>query len=162
VDIAAIIGAVSGVVSIFGLAYLLGAWKGSVDSKLKDITYLLSQYPPSEIALMTKTLWDIYVVDTLRGRPDLAEHGSAYKLKKEGEDLISDNLKAELCQISKDLANGENCNKSEAIASGWLVVKHLGMEAISRMADEKGLSIQESIAILSTYFVNNNVNNKEV
>jgi len=153
VDLAAIIGAVSGVASILGLAYLLGVWKGGVDSKLRDITRLLSQYPPPETALMTKTLWDIYVVDALRNRPDLAEHQSAYKLRKEGEDLIPDNLKAELCQISRNL--DENCNKSEAIASGWLVVKYLGMEAISRMAEEKGLSVQESIAILSTYLVNN-------
>ncbi len=151
-DLAAIIGAVSGVISIFGLAYLLGIWKGGVDSKLKDITRLLSQYPPSETALMTKTLWDIYVVDALRNRPDLAEHQSAYKLKKEAEDLIPDHLKAELCQISKNPSIGE---QGEAIASGWLVVKFLGMEAISRMAEEKGLSVQESIAILSCYFVNN-------
>lgn len=154
-DLVAIIGAVSGVVSIFGLAYLLGIWKGGVDSKLKDITELLSQYPPSETALMTKTLWDIYVVDALRNRPDLAERQSAYKLRKEGEDLISEHLKAELCQISKSLSTLENRNKNEAIASGWLVVKYLGMETISRMAEEKGLSVQESIAILSTYLVNN-------
>jgi len=151
-DLAAIIGAVSGVASILGLAYLLGIWKGGVDSKLKDITQLLSQYPPSETALMTKTLWDIYVVDALRNRPDLAEHQSAYKLRKEGEDLIPEHLKAELCQIFKNPSIGE---KGEAIASGWLVVKCLGMEAISRMAEEKGLSVQESIAILSTYLMNN-------
>ncbi len=154
-DLFAIIGAVSGVISIVGLVYLLGVWKGGVDSKLKDIARLLSQYPPSETALMTKTLWDIYVVDALRNRPDLAEHQSAYKLREEGEDLIPDHLKAEICQISKNLAIVENCNKSEAIASGWLVVKYLGMEAISQMADEKGLSVQESIAILSTYLINN-------
>ena len=154
-DLAAIIGAVSGVASILGLAYLLGVWKGGVDSKLKDITRLLSQYPPSETALMTKTLWDIYVVDALRNRPDLAEHQSAYKLKKEGEDLIPDHLKAELCQIYKNPSIGENCNKSEDIASGWLVVKYLGLAAIARMAEEKELSVQESIAILSCYLVNN-------
>lgn len=154
-DITAIIGAVSGVISMLTLVYLLGVWKGGVDSKLKDIARLLSQYPPSETALMAKTLWEIYVVDALRNRPDLAEHQSAYKLKKEGEDLIPDHLKAELCQISKSLLIVENCNNNEAIASGWLVVKHLGMEAISRMAEEKDLSVQESIAILSTYFVNN-------
>ncbi|MBW2560823.1 MAG: hypothetical protein JRE40_08210 [Deltaproteobacteria bacterium] len=151
-DLAAIIGAVSGVISIIGVVYLLGVWKGSVDSKLKDIVQRLSQYPPEETALMTKTLWDIYVVDALRGRPDLAEHGSAYKLSKVAEDLIPDHLKAELCQISKNI---KNCNKSEAIASGWLVVKYLGMEAISQMAEERGLSVQESIAILSCYLVNN-------
>ena len=154
-ELAAIIGAVSGVISILCIVYLLGVWKGGVDSKLKDQAQLLSQYPPSETALMTKTLWEIYVVDALRNRPDLAEHQSTYKLRKEGEDLIPDHLKAELCQISKNLVSVENCNKSEAISSGWLVVKYLGIEAISRMAEEKGLSVQEAIAILSTYFVNN-------
>ncbi|GAJ13984.1 unnamed protein product, partial [marine sediment metagenome] len=112
-----------------------------MDSKLKDIAQLLSRYPPEETALMTKTLWNIYVVDALSNRPDIAEHQSAYKLKKEGEDLIPEHLKAELCRISKDLAIVVNGNKSEAIASGWLVVKHLGIEAISRMAEEKGLSV---------------------
>ena len=153
-DLAAIIGAVTGVISMFTLVYLLGVWKGGVDSKLKDIVQRLSQYPPEETGRMINTLWEVYVLDPLRNRPDLAEHSSAYKLNKVGEDLIPDHLKAELCQISKDLAT-ENCNKSEAIASGWLVVKSLGIEVISRMAEEKGLSVQESIAILSCYFVNN-------
>jgi len=156
VDLAAIIGAISGVISIIGLVYLLGVWRGGVDSTLKDIVQRLSQYPPEETGRMINTLWEVYVLDPLRNRPDLAEHSSAFKLSKVGEDLIPDYLKAELCQISNDLANGDNCNKGEAIASGWLVVKHLGIEPISRMAEEKQLSVQESIAILSTYFVNNN------
>ena len=154
-NLLAIIGAVSGIVSILCVAYLLGVWKGGVDSKLRDITQLLSQYPPSETALMTKTLWDLYVLDPLRSRPDLAEHQSAYKLSEKGEDLISDHLKAELCKISKNLADAENCNKGEAIASGWLIVKNLGIESISRMAEEKQLNVQEAIAILSCYLVNN-------
>jgi len=156
-DLAAIIGAVSGIISIIGVVYLLGVWKGGVDSKLKEIAQLLSRYPPEETALMTKTLWNIYVVDALRNRGDIAEHQSAYKLNKEGEALIPEYLKAELCRISKDLVMVENDNKAEGIASGWLVVKSLGLETITRMADEKGLSVQESIAILSCYFLNNRV-----
>lgn len=148
-DIFAIIGSVSGLISIVGLVYLLGVWKGSVDSKLRDITQQISQYPPGETSLMAKTLWDIYVVDALRNRPDLAEHHSSYKLRREGEDLIPDDIKQELNQVPHNEQN------KDAIASGWLVVKHLGMEAISRVADEKGLSIQEAIAILSTYLENN-------
>jgi len=154
-DLAATIGAITGIISLLGVVYLLGVWKGGVDSKLKDIAQRLSQHPPEETGRMINTLWNIYVVDALRNRTDIAEHQSAYRLKKEGEDLIPEHLKAELCRISKDLAIVENDNKSEAIASGWLVVKHLGLETITRMAEGKGLSVQESIAILSTYFVNN-------
>ena len=151
-NIVSIVGAVSGCLSLFGLVYLFGIWRGKVDSALNELKNCIKNYPPAEMWTMTKTLWDIYVVDALRNRPDLAEHQSAYKLRKEGEDLIPEHLKAELCQISKNPSIGE---QGEAIASGWLVVKCLGMEAISRMAEEKELSIQESIAILSTYLVNN-------
>ena len=148
-DLAAIIGAVSGVASLLGLVYLLGVWKGGVDSKLRDITRLLSQYPPSETALMTKTLWDIYVVDALRNRPDLAEHSSAYKLTKVGEDLIPEYMKPLLERIPHNPLNRED------IATGYLVVKYVGLDSISKMAEDKQLNVQEAIAILSTYFVNN-------
>lgn len=49
--------------------------------------------------MMTKTLWNIYVINALRDRPDLAEHGSAYRLKKETENLIPDNLKEAMAQV---------------------------------------------------------------
>jgi len=143
--IAALIGAISGVVSLLGIVYMLGRWKGQVDTRLRDICDTISQHPPAETALMAKTLWEIYVVDALRARPDLADHGSAYKLKKEGLDLIPDYMLPLLDCIP------HNPGLSEDIATGYLVVKHIGLEMVTKMAEEKELSIPETIALLSTY-----------
>ncbi|GAH80246.1 unnamed protein product, partial [marine sediment metagenome] len=129
-DIFAIIGAVSGVVSLLTIIYLVGIWKGRVDTQLGSISQSLQKYPPEETALMAKTLWDIYVVDALRNRPDLAQHHSSYKLKKEGLDLISNDIKRDLDCLDLNPLN------NEAIACGWLVVKFLGVERVSKMAKQ--------------------------
>lgn len=143
--IASIIGAISGLLSLVGIIYLVGYWKGGVDNQLKGHHDQLSKYPLSEIALMSKTMWDIYVVDALRQHPELAQHSSPFKLTQQGADLIPDHLKLSLEKIK--------CNPMdrEAVASGWLVVKSLGISVIEQMAKEKSLSLQEAIAILSTY-----------
>ncbi|MBA7685185.1 hypothetical protein ES703_93603 [subsurface metagenome] len=147
-NIASIVGAVSGCISLLGIVYLLGVWRGKVDSTLNDFKQCLKDYPPAEMWTMTKTLWDIYVVSALHHRPDLAEHGSAFRLKKEGEDCIPDLMKALLDRIPR------NPHNSEAIATGYLVVKHIGLDLISEMAEEKQLTVQEAIAILSTHLDN--------
>lgn len=143
-QIAAIIGSISGVLSLLGIVYMLGRWKGQVDTRLRELTDTMNKYPPAETAIMLKTLWDIYVVDALRARPELAESHSAFRLKKEGHDMIPDALKQELDHITPNPTR-------EAVASGYLVVKHLGMESITRWAGEVELSVQEAIAILSIY-----------
>lgn len=148
-NIAAIIGAISGVASLLTIVYLVGFWKGKIEAKLGNVCQSMQKYPLEETAIMTKTLWEIYVVDALRNRPDLAEHHSSYKLKQEGEDLIPDDIKQELDNLPTNPTN------DESIATGYLVVKFLGQERISRMAEEKGLSMQEAIAVLSTYLDEN-------
>lgn len=144
-EITSIIGAVTGIVSLLTILYLAVRWKSNVDKDRDYFRKCIEQYPPAEMWTMAKTLWDIYVVDALRTRPDLAEHHSAYKLKPEGEDLIPDDIKQELTQIP------HNPNFNDEIASGYLVVKFLGLERVSKMAEQKSLSVQEAIAILSTY-----------
>jgi len=153
VDIVGTIGAVTGCVSLIGLIYLFGVWRGKVDTSLHAVQDSIKNYPPAEMWTMVKTLWDIYVVSALHGRPDLAQHGSGYKLKQEGEDLIPDNIKTLLSLIPNNPYN------SEAIATGYLVVKHIGMDLINDMAQQKALSVQEAIAILSCWFdVHSNTN----
>ncbi|MBA7686680.1 hypothetical protein ES703_95133 [subsurface metagenome] len=146
-EIASIVGAVSGCLSLLGIAYLFGVWRGKVDNTLNAFKQCLKDYPPAEMWTMTKTLWDVYVMDALRHRPDLAEHGS-FKLKKEGEELIPEHIKPLLDRIPR------NPGLREDIATGYLVVKHIGLELVSKMAEEKKVSIQESIAILSCYIDN--------
>ncbi|KKM78276.1 hypothetical protein LCGC14_1361560 [marine sediment metagenome] len=145
-DIAGIIGAISGSISLLGLAYFLGVWRGKIDTALHGVQDSIKNYPPAEMWTMVKTLWDIYVVDALHHRPDLAEHGSGFKLKKEGEDLIPDHMKTLLSRIPHN-----PYNNSEAIATGYLVVKHIGLDPINDMAAQKELSVQETIAILSCW-----------
>jgi len=144
-NMAGIVGAISGCVSLLGIIYFFGVWRGKVDSALKEFKDGVKNYPPAEMWTMCKTLWEIYVVEALHRRPDLAEHGSSFKLKKEGEDLIPDDIKPLLDRIP------HNPFSSEQIATGYLVVKHIGLDLIGKMAEETGLSVQEAIAILSTY-----------
>ncbi|MBA7652328.1 hypothetical protein ES703_60158 [subsurface metagenome] len=147
-NVASIVGAISGSLSLLGLVYLFGVWRGKVDSALNEFKQCLKDYPPAEMWTMTKTLWEIYVIDALHHRPDLAEHGSSFKLKKAGEEIIPDDIKQLLRQIPLNPYN------HEAIATGCLVVQHIGLDRISKMSEEKGLSIQEAIALLSTYLDN--------
>lgn len=140
-----IIGPISGGLSLIGIIYLFGVWRGKVDSALNEFKDCIKNYPPAEMWTMVKTLWDIYVVEALHHRPDLAEHGSGFRLKKEGEDLIPDYIKPLLKRIPR------NPHNSELVATGYLVVKHIGLDLIGKMAEEKELTVQESIAILSTY-----------
>ncbi|MBA7646979.1 hypothetical protein ES703_54747 [subsurface metagenome] len=144
-DLAGLIGAISGSVSLLGIIYLLGVWRGKIDTTINAFKESIKNYPPAEMWTMTKTLWEIYVVEALHHRPDLAEHGSGFRLKKEGEDLIPDYMLPLLQRIPRNPFN------TEAVATGYLVVKHIGLELISKMAEEKKLTVQESIAILSTH-----------
>ena len=143
-NLASIVGAITGCISLLGLVYVFGVWRGRVDSSLKVITDILKSYPPGEMWRMTQTLWEIYVVEALHNRPDLAQRGSGFKLKKEGQDLIPDSMKSLLEHIP------HNPHKDD-ISTGYLVVEVLGLEPIREMAEEKHLSVQEAIAILSTY-----------
>ncbi|MBA7669982.1 hypothetical protein ES703_78123 [subsurface metagenome] len=127
------------------IVYLVGFWKGKIEAQLGNIVQSMQKYPPEETGRMINTLWEIYVLEPLRNRPDLAEHHSSYKLKPEGHCLIPDDIKQELDNLPTNPIN------KEAIASGYLVIKFLGVERVSRMAEEKGLSLQEAVAVLSTY-----------
>jgi len=145
VDIGGIIGTITGCISLVGLVYFLGVWRGKIDTSLHAVQDCIKDYPPAEMWTMVKTLWDIYVVSALHGRPDLADHGSGFKLKQEGEDLIPDSMKTLLSRIPHNTYN------SEGIATGYLVVKHIGLDLINEMAEQKALSVQEAIAILSCW-----------
>jgi len=144
-DLPGIIGAISGCISLMGIVYLAGIWRGEVNSALKEQAKNSEQYPPAEMWTMVKTLWDIYVVSALHHRPDLAEHGSGYKLKADGEDLIPDHMKVLLKRIPRVADNHND------VATGYLVVKNIGMDLINEMAEQKELSVQETIAIMSCW-----------
>lgn len=151
-EVLAAVGAISGVVSLGGVAYGLVYWKGCVDTWRQAHEEEHKKYPPGETALMCKTMWDIYIVDALRQRPDLATRKSPYRLTDTAQMMIPEDVKGILCEIA-----GKPYDK-EAWASGWLVVRYLGVERIEKIAKEEKLSVQEAIAILGTYLENHSNN----
>lgn len=151
-EIAAIIGAAAGVISLVTVIYFVVYWKAGVDTDRKAWRETCQHYPPAELWTMCKTMWDIYVVNVLQDRPDLAERHSPWKLKPKAEGLIPGNIKDQLEKIPK------NSVCREDVSNGWLVVKYIGLNHLTDLAKEKGISIQETVAILSTYLEERNNN----
>ncbi len=110
------------------------------------------KYSLSQTALMTQKLWELYVDEPLRHRPDLATHQSPYYLTSWAQELIPEAIKKALCELA------EQPYDYEAWASGFLVLEHLGIDVIEQLSKEKQLSVQETIAILGTYLENHTNN----
>ena len=132
VEVSSVIGAITGIASLGMYGYLAGVWKGSVDTKVN-------------------TMWQVYVLDALNKRPDLASHSSAYKLTQLAVDLIPDLIKKELGKVTKVDTTPKD------IACGITVVKKVGMHSIESMSQSTGLSVAESLAILS-YYLKDHIN----
>ena len=140
-----VIGAITGILSLAGIILIAGVWKGSVDADRQAWKNNFQSYPPGELWMMCKTMWDIYVVNILQDRPDLAERHSPWKLKPKARELIPD-------EFRQLLDTNPECNAcKEDVANGWLVVKYIGLNHLTDFSKKKGISLQETIAVLSTY-----------
>jgi hypothetical protein len=132
---------------IIGVIWKTGmdSWRKSIDDWKKSQEDQCKQYPPNVMAFQLNTLWKLYVDQPLENRPDLATHRSPYKLTKDAEDLIPAELKTQLtnlCAVHQE---------HEVVATGWLVYENVGEERLQKFAAGAKLSIQEALAVLSTY-----------
>lgn len=128
--------------------YLSIYWKSQVDSYIRQSKECDSKYPPLEIGLQVKTLWEIYGVEALRNKPDLAAHSSPWHLTPKGQSLIPEKVKEKLDDIP-----GQPDNR-EGMASFWLAVKTLGMDNVNQFARESGLTLQEAVGVLGVHVDN--------
>lgn len=145
-----ILGAVSGVISLAGVIWLVAYWKGGMDTWRRNVSHDIEQYPLGELWRMTNTMWDIYVVGQLSNRPDLADRHSPFRLKPKALELIPDNIKSILNDIPL------NQSYREDVSNGWLVVKNIGQNSLEELAKDSGISVQEEIAVLSVYLQERN------
>ena len=144
-DIASIVGAVTGTVSLLAIIWFAGVWKGSMESSINTIKECQEKYPPAETSVMVKTLWDVYIVGGLQNRPDLASHKSPYKLHAATREMIPSEIRQTLDEKIKTSINGH------LPCFGYQVVKTLGEPRLIRLSQEIGLTLQETISILVTY-----------
>jgi hypothetical protein len=128
-DAFVVIGCIGGALGIIQFVYFFGSWKGRMST-------------------MVETMWKIYVEDALSRRPDLATHSSPYKLTRDTENKIPDEVKDRLAIIRCQFPNQED------IVSGFTVAYHLGSDLIEKTSKEMGLGMQETVAVLSTYLEN--------
>lgn len=147
-DIASIIGATTGVLSLCSIIYLVGVWKGGIDSFKKEIEEDWKKYPPSEQHRMLQTLWEVYILDPLHKRTDLTGHHSPICLTPAGLKMIPSEIREALDSLASEGFSRED------LVIGYTVVQQLGLEKISRMAEENNLSLQEMIALLACYLRN--------
>lgn len=126
-DIVAIIGAVSGLISLLMLGYTLGVWKGAINTKVE-------------------LLWKISVEDELvrQRHNDLVGSSSDWQIKEKGEALLPEDLKHDI----EGLLKKRKLNPDGSIAD---IVKHIGLSRLSRIAQEKGATIQIVVALMYAY-----------
>ncbi len=151
-DIAAIFGIIGGVIAIGTLIYISGFWKRGVEDDIlhikkdnDEIKTELKAYNLPSFCMMVQTLWDVYVIDPLHRRPDIAEFHSLPKLTQKGLDYIPADVKKQLDRMAATAGDKVN------VTSGYMAVQAIGLDKIMTIANEKGLSIQEIIAVLNTY-----------
>ena len=151
-NIAAIFGIIGGIIAVFTIVYMVGFWRRGIEDDIEqtkdgiaEIKDELKQHNLASFCLMVQTLWDVYVLDALHKRPDIAVSHSRPKLTQKGLDFIPEDIKERLDKLEisvKDWAN---------ISSGYLVVQVVGLDRITKLAGENALNIQEMIAVLSSY-----------
>lgn len=151
-EIAAIIGIIGGLIAIFTLVYMAGFWKRGVEDDIKeiksdvsDIKKDLKDHNLPSFCMMVQTLWDVYVIDPLHKRPDIAQFQSPPKLTPKGLECIPEDIKEQLDKIEVSMKDRLN------IVTGYLVVQVIGLDRITTAARKNSFSLQEMIAVLSLY-----------
>jgi hypothetical protein len=162
----------SEIASVFGMAisvgtfvYMAGFWKRGVEDNIgqiqKDVTEIRGDLKARNLAsfcMMVQTLWDVYVLDPLHKRTDIAQFQSPPKLTQKGLDYIPADIKEQLDQLAISVKNslkGKSTAQYLGLAdSANLMIQVVGLDKITKVSQEKELSIQEMIAVLSTYLSN--------
>jgi hypothetical protein len=146
---ASIVGAITGTISLFIVIWGLAVWKGAIETKVKALDDCQEKYPPAELSVMVKTLWDVYIIGGLQNRPDLASHSSPYRLHDTTRDMIPANVKEILdTKVTSSVDGKVPC-------LGYQIVKAIGESPLIELSKSIGLSLQETISILVTYVSEN-------
>jgi len=123
-------------VVVFGIAY----WKGNIDQKIKQVS------PLPELVMQLKmkmdVLWSLFVEQTLSRNPNLANHGSSYKLTDHGEKCLED-VKHIIEEVKREYPN---LDASDVLT---IIAQKIGMAELAELASKNGCSPSEYMAMLT-------------
>ena len=150
-DVLAIAGAATGVASLGGVVYGFGWWRRGIDDSTKqfrkdiaDVKKQLDSANVPEMRTMVQTLWEVYVLDPLKRRPDIAQSHSPLSLTEKALNMIPGQVRDSLDRACLGDGHGE-------LPSGYRAVRILGLDTITQMSLDSGLTVQETIAVLGLY-----------
>lgn len=133
-EIAALIGAISGLVSLIMIGYTLGVWRGTINTKVD-------------------TLWKIYVEDELvRQRAQDRVGASEWYIKETGEATLPDDMKEDIKQLTQAICSkpwplSKQCNP-DIVPS---IVKKLGLARIRKVAENQAITVHGVVALIYVY-----------
>jgi ABC-type transporter Mla MlaB component len=116
----------------------------ALTSQVKTLSENSEKYPLAEISNQVKTLWEVYVVDALHNRSDLASRGSPLEITVKGEAMIPQDI--------KDMLKNHNPKIDNSHSAGWLVINCLGTDCITALAIKLDLSFAVTMALLAVYY----------
>jgi len=117
---------------------------GEISSQLKTLSDNFEKYPLPEISNQVKTLWEVYVVDALHNRQDLANRGSPLEITEKGEAMIPDDI--------KEMLKNHNPKFDNSHSAGWLTINCLGIDCITALSIKLDLSFAVTMALLAVYY----------
>lgn len=117
---------------------------GEISNQLKALSDNFEKYPLPEISNQVKTLWEVYVVDALHNRQDLANRGSPLEITTKGEAMIPQDI--------KDMLKNHNPKIDNTHSAGWLVINCLGIDCITMLGLKLDLSFAVTLALLSVFY----------
>ena len=139
------------ITTIIAILAFMGAiiWRfAALEIKIKDLPHTMSDMKErlSAVEARVNDIFDIFLEDGRSRRRDLREYHSAPKLTKAANDLIPDDVKK---SITRKRMESNNCLPGREIVSQ--LKQELTLDRLSQDATERGLGLQEWIAILADY-----------
>jgi hypothetical protein len=113
-------------------------------TKLEGVTATLQKYPPGEMATKVDLLWEIYAVDALHDKPNLAHSQSPLSITAEGVAEIPKHIRIALDRLP-------SCQTDSIADLQYTAVKCLGLPVVRELAVTKGWTVQQAVAMIGLY-----------
>lgn len=141
-DILAVVGTIAGLLSLAGVVYAFGFWRGKVDKQLSDLKDAHIPKRLDKMEAKQEVLWTVFTEQVLSNRPNLAMKGSQFKLTGEAMKAIE-----EVNGLIADHNPGATKVTSEHILCD--LPAEIGLENLKDIAERHSMTLGELLAIIS-------------